>query len=380
MNVHRNILAQDSGGTALYFSGEPGGHSCNVYWMNAAGPTNGVPLALDEVVADPLFCDPLLGDLTISSQSPAAPANSACGELIGALSPACDIDPPPPPVFGPVITSIDDIPDDDGRRVRIIWDRSVYDGDDPEYTITGYGVYRRSDVEASSPIDMPARAGKPPGYALEGWDYVATVPARGDEVYQYVATTLCDVRGDQICWSVFFVSAMTDDPLVFFDSEPDSGYSVDNNPPDGPGQFAVTYGEGGNHLTWTPPLAEDVSHIAIYRGAASDFEPGEGNLVATTYEAEWMDEEHSGGQYHYMIGAVDEAGNQSELVGPSVVTGDVPSAPRTFALYQNRPNPFNPATVIYYDVPAGGGRRYFADLRCARAVGADADRGTRCRG
>jgi hypothetical protein len=32
-------------------------------------------------------------------------------------------------------------------------------------------------------------------------------------------------------WSVFFVRAMTPDPLVYFDSDPDSGYSLDNIPP-----------------------------------------------------------------------------------------------------------------------------------------------------
>ena len=41
-----------------------------------------------------------------------------------------------------------------------------------------------------------------------------------------------------------------------------------------------------------------------------------------------------------------------------IVSGvdDTPGLPRTFALYQNVPNPFNPTTAIRFDVPAGGAR------------------------
>jgi hypothetical protein len=69
---------------------------------------------------------------------------------------------------------------------------------------------------------------------LDGWDYIATVPARGDAIYQYVAPTLCDssISGG-MCWSAFFVSAMTPDPLTYFDSPVDSGYSLDNLAPAG---------------------------------------------------------------------------------------------------------------------------------------------------
>ena len=45
-------------------------------------------------------------------------------------------------------------------------------------------------------------------------------------------------------------------------------------------------------------------------------------------------------------------------VDTTTVTGlpDRPVIPRTFALYQNWANPFNPTTTITYDVPNGGGQ------------------------
>jgi len=51
------------------------------------------------------------------------------------------------------------------------------------------------------------------------------------------------------------------------------------------------------------------------------------------------------------------------LAVPNPGTGvdeDLPAVPATFALHQNVPNPFNPYTVVRYDVPAGG-----ADVRIA---------------
>lgn len=42
-------------------------------------------------------------------------------------------------------------------------------------------------------------------------------------------------------------------------------------------------------------------------------------------------------------------------IGANKASG-VGASPRTFALHQNVPNPFNPATIIAYDVPAGGAK------------------------
>jgi hypothetical protein len=80
------------------------------------------------------------------------------------------------------------------------------------------------------------------------WDYLLTVPARGDSVYQTVVTTTCDSTAEGLCSNAFFVSAMTPDPLVFFDSAPDTGYSVDNLPPGAPQSLAVSYHGAGVDL------------------------------------------------------------------------------------------------------------------------------------
>ena len=51
----------------------------------------------------------------------------------------------------------------------------------------------------------------------------------------------------------------------------------------------------------------------------------------------------------------EDPGNESDVATPGTATGIVPSAPQTFALHQNVPNPFNPTTTIQYDVARGGG-------------------------
>jgi hypothetical protein len=105
-------------------------------------------------------------------------------------------------------------------------------------TITEYGIWRRIDADKAhgqSEEFFPSYSGMldmgrdyPPG----DWDFIKTVPARGEETYNTICPTLGDYTEEQgIYWSVFFVSAMTSDPLVYYDSNPDSGYSEDNIPP-----------------------------------------------------------------------------------------------------------------------------------------------------
>ena len=140
----------------------------------------------------------------------------------------------------PSIISITDVGNDQGRQVRVKWNRSCYDVGGSPVTITEYSIWRRIDFDkaySQSEEILPSDLGMfgegrlyPPGE----WDFIKTVPARGEEEYNTVCPTLGDsTQAGGMYWSVFFVSAMTPDPLVYFDSDPDSGYSLDNIPPIG---------------------------------------------------------------------------------------------------------------------------------------------------
>ena len=63
--------------------------SCNVYWDNPQGHTDGFAMGPTDRVVDPLFCDPESGDLYLMENSPCLPLFSkGCG-LIGALGQGC---------------------------------------------------------------------------------------------------------------------------------------------------------------------------------------------------------------------------------------------------------------------------------------------------
>jgi hypothetical protein len=132
---------------------------------------------------------------------------------------------------------------------------------------------------------------------------------------------------------------------------------VDNIAPSVPTGLAIAYNTGaGNTLSWDPSPDEDFQYFRVYRSSDPDFTPSPGTLVHGTIGTEWSDPDYDGWSVYYKVTALDFVGNESAPSGGGLATDVGGSAPRTYALYPNVPNPFNPTTFIRYDVPESGAK------------------------
>jgi hypothetical protein len=180
----------------------------------------------------------------------------------------------------PVITGIEDIPNDQGGYVNLQWTPSVLDAY-PDTIISFYSLWRSLTGDAAkSLISKGAKLVEPsditmdftgPAYRLTelgsktyAWEWIANIPWKHYlTAYSYPMPTLCDTLTGQMAWHHFFVSAQTDNPLLYWDSYPDSGFSVDDLAP------AKVIGLDGEvsaslMLAWKRNTESDLRDYAVY--------------------------------------------------------------------------------------------------------------------
>ena len=233
----------------------------------------------------------------------------------------------------PQMVDLHDVANDQGRQMRAVWDAGM-PGDWSYFT--QFSIWRKVN---NAPIEL--------------WDYIETVPWHGMDPYAAVVPTLGDSSMHGMHMSTFMVTAHTEDVAFWLDSEPMSGYSIDNLHPEAPMSLTFSTNPGSVSLTWSSPVDEDFSYFNIYRQDILTNEPA---MVFTTTDSFYVDQELDDvGACEYWVTAVDMSGLESDassIVSAVLSSEEVMSMPTEFALKQNYPNPFNPSTQIQYALPS----------------------------
>jgi len=297
----------------------------------------------------------------------------------------------------PLIAALTDVPGDQGRRLRLRFSRSGYEGVDSPTPIVGYQVLHRvDDPQLLAEVARQGRAIQPHESAAKPWASFAAGSVRrlGERTFiaggasnalrdsghgapeslppglweatQWVApveipeyltpvTTDADSTSEQTAWSVYVVTAHTADPTVWFAGAPDSACSVDNLAPNVPSGFTAVFQPGAGYaLEWNPSAAPDFRYFRVYRSNDPDFVPGPGFLVHSTTATAWTDSGASGAAY-YKLTALDFAGNESAAATtPASVNSPADAAPARFALRALGANPLRGPALLQADFPVPG--------------------------
>jgi len=269
--------------------------------------------------------------------------------------------------IGPQIISVKDTPNDQGGKVGLVWESTYLDKNATKLPF--YSIWRSTDktpAEMHKILFLSVITPQFSGMAfrtttVDGkeytWEWIANQPSHKFAMYSYTATTLFDSMSTTNGLHYFLVSAHTDDPNVFYDSNIDSGYSVDNLSPSPPKNVEGRIVGNDVVIGWNSNREPDLSHFEIYRSFESNFNPDTMTAFAIITDSTYREPILKPFlNCYYSLLAVDIHGNRSEMSNKVaiIVTGlrEKFEVPKIYSLSQNYPNPFNPSTTIRYALPS----------------------------
>ena len=273
-------------------------------------------------------------------------------------------------VGDPGIASVRDVPNDQGGEVKLSWNASYLD--DALYgssTIASYQIFRSvAPNRAAALVASGIRADEPraelngaprlmttrTGAQTYYWEFVQSQSAYQFAGYSDVVPTGSDSTGASNLRTYFLVRAVASNPSLFWNSQPDSGYSVDNLAPATPAPFTGAYRSGTTYLHWGASHEADFADYRLYRGTSADFVPGPGTLVGALADTGYADAGPAGA--YYKLSAVDAHGNESAfaLLPPTATTDAAPPLARGLWLGRAMPNPAREGAVIAFALPSAG--------------------------
>jgi len=266
------------------------------------------------------------------------------------------------------ITSVQDVPADQGGHATVRWYPSAYDTL-PADPVSQYAIWRELSTTAMAPSTIArARTEAASGGWQKGdvrlrmestgptyWEFLASVPSRGTYGYACTIPTRGDSTAAGPARETYEIDTHVTDLDYIITSDPDSGYSVDNLAPPAPANFAGTYESGVVPLVWDPTTAPDLASYKLYRGNTAGFVPGPGNLVASPGTTHYTDS--PGAPFYYKLTGIDIHGNEGPaatlLPAGTVGAGD-PSLPKVLALARPRPDPASHAATLAFSLPEPG--------------------------
>ncbi len=259
----------------------------------------------------------------------------------------------------PTITSVKDLPNDQGGRVKVSWAASYLDAD-PAFGVYDYRVWRSVPPQllasgslmlrrgVTEDADEAAAGGKllvgPYATTDYAWEFVASTPSAISESYSMVVS----VEGDSVAgWNprtAFRIEARASSAQSAnrWFSAPDSGYSVDNIAPVAPAPLTGFYSAGTTRLAWYPNREADLVGYRLYRGSSTSFVPGPGNLVSALPDTGYIDP--AGAPYVYKLTAIDVHGNESPVA--TLVPSGTLDAPGAGAVSELMLSPVSPNPIV----------------------------------